>query len=151
MHKTLKDFLAAKLVDETDKLAQRALKIHVACIGGLGIHGLIANAHERGDGEAYTQMCHAHYEASIAFVACNLVKNYAFAAEVLAQLAVQTVDTDQPAAVAAYFVGKAETTVEDYAERCAPVTRISGVKGVRILRGEHALHAMRGVHVANAA
>lgn len=151
MHKTLKDFLAANLVDETDKLAQRALKIHAACIGGLGIHGLIANAHERGDGEAYTQMCHAHYEASIAFVACNLVKDYAFASEVVAQFAVDKVETDQPAAVAEFFVGKAENTIAAYAERCAPVTRISGVQSVRILRGEHALNAMRGVRVANAA
>ncbi len=148
MHKTLKDFLAAVLVDETDKLAQRALKIHFACIGA---SGLIANAHERGDGEAYTEVCKAHYEASLAFLAVNTVKDYDFAAEVVEQFAVDAVETDQPAAVAAFFVGKAENTIDTYAKRCAPVARISGCNSVRILRGEHARHAMRGVVVANAA
>ncbi len=151
MHKTLKDFLAAEHVDQTDKLAQRALKVHLACISSTGAHGLIANAHERGDGEALTEVSKAHYEASLAFLACNLVKDYAFASEVVAQFAVDKVETDQPAAVAEFFVGKAENTIAAYAERCAPVTRISGVQSVRILRGEHALNAMRGVRVANAA
>lgn len=152
MHKTLKDFVAARHVDETDKLAQRALKLHFACIGdGLGLNGLIANAHERGDAEAYTEVCHAHYEATAAFVLINQTKDYPFAGELLDRIVVQAVAADEPAAAAAYLVGKAENTVAAYAKRCAPVPRISGVTGVRILRGEHARHAMRGVVVANAA
>lgn len=151
MHKTVKDFLAATNVDETDKLAQRALKLHLACIGGLGIHGLIANVHERGDAEAYAEVSRAHYEASLAFVAIHQVKDYAFAGEVLERIVVQAVETDQPAAAAAFLVGQAENTIATYAERCKPVARISGIDSVRILRGEHARHAMRGVVVANAA
>ncbi len=148
MHKTLKAFVAATHVDETDKLAQRALVVHAACLGD---NGLIANAHERGDGEAYTAICHAHYEASMAFVAINQTKDYPFAADVLARMAVQAVETDQPAAVAAYFVGKAECTIAAFAKRCAPVCKIHGITSVRILRGEHAAHAMRDVVPANAA
>lgn len=147
MHKTLKAFLAATHVDETDKLAQRALQLHFACVGD---NGHIANAHERGDGEAYTEVCHAHYEASMAFVAINQTQDYPFAAEVLERFVVQAVETDQPAAVAAYFVGKAENTIAAYAERCKPVCRIHGITSVRILRGAHAVQAMVGVVPANA-
>jgi hypothetical protein len=147
MHKTLKDFVGAKLVDETDKLAQRALKAFGRCGGPTG---LIANANARGDIDAYLMVSRAHFEASAAFVLINQTKNYPFAEEVLAHMAV-SIEAEQPAAAAAYLVGNAEGIIEAFAHRCAPVCTISGVTSVYILRGEHAAFAMRDVVAANAA
>ncbi len=148
MHKTLKDFVGAAHVDETDKLAQRALNAFGKCGGPTG---LIANAYNRGDAEAYNEVSRAHYEASLAFVLINQEKAYPFAQEVLAGMVVQSVESDQPAAAAAFLVGSAETAIETYANRCAPVCMVSGIDSVRILRGAHAVEAMRGIIVANAA
>lgn len=148
MHKTLKAFLDATNLDETDKLAQRALVAFRKCGGPTG---LIANAYNRGDGEAYAEVSRAHYEASAAFVLINQHKDYPFAAELIAGMAVQAVNAQEPAAAAAYLIGLAENTIEAYANRCTPVCTITGIDSVRILRGEHAVEAMRGVVVANAA
>lgn len=143
MHKTLKDFVGATHVDATDKLAQRALK----AFGTLS--GFIANAYNRGDAEAYTEVSRAHFEASGAFVLINRTKNYPFAKEILAHMAV-SIESDQPAAAAAYLVGNAEAIIEAFAHRCTPVCMVSGVTSVQILRGEHAAFAMRDVVPANA-
>ncbi len=148
MHKTLKDFVGATHVDEIDKLAQRALKALGQCGGP---SGLIANAYNRGDEEAYTEVSRAHYEASIAFVLINKHKAYPFAEEVLAGLAVQDVQTSMAGAAAAFYTGSAEAIVEAFAERCRPVCQIVGDVGVVILRGAHAAAAMKDVVPANAA
>jgi hypothetical protein len=145
MHKTLKAFLGATHAEETDKLAQRALIAFASC------GALIANAYNRGDAEAYTEVSRAHYEASAAFVLINQHKVYPFADEVIAAMAVQAVNAEEPAAAAADLVGLAETTLAAYAHRCTPVCTMSGVDSVRILRGAHAVEAMRDVVVANAA
>ncbi|MCC7531146.1 MAG: hypothetical protein IT342_21750 [Candidatus Melainabacteria bacterium] len=145
MHKTLKDFVGATHVDETDKLAQRALMAYGKCAG------MIANAYNRGDAEAYSEVSRAHYEASAAFVLINQHKAYPFADEVIAGMAVQAVSAEEPAAAAAYLIGAAETTIAAYAHRCTPVCMVSGIDSVRILRGAHAIEAMRDVVAANAA
>ncbi len=150
MHTTLKAFLEGQHEDETDKLAQRALKAHGQLIGE---QGFIANAYERGDGEAYTAVCRAHLEASAAFILANEVKGYPFAETVLAQMPELAIagDAGTPTAAAAYLVGSAETAIAAYADRCAPVCRIIGHVGVRILRGAHAIAAMQGLVPANQA
>lgn len=148
MHKTVKDFVGAVHDDETDKLAQRALIVLGKCEGP---RGLIANAHNRGDAEAWTAVSRAHYEASLAFVLIHQTKGYAFGDEVLAGIAVQSVDAEDPAAAAAYLVDIAEPAIEAYADRCTPVCTIAGISSVRMLRGQHAANALHGVVVANAA
>jgi len=151
MHKTLKAFLEGTHEDAADQVAQRALLLHASLSGPTG---MLANAYQRGDAEAYTYAGHAHYQASAAFVVVNKAKGYPFAAEVLEQMPEfqivgDVADPTQVVLAAAHFLEQAESIAAAYAERCAPTYSIAGCKSVRILRGFHAAHAAQGLTPAN--
>lgn len=148
MHTTLKAFLAATHEDKLDQIAQRAMRLHEQMHGQSGLR---ANAWERGDAEAYTDVSHAHAACGAVITLINKAKKYPFAEDVLAQMPEFGIkgEIDDTEKFGEAIVTAAEQCVKLYAERCRPVCSIRGISSVRILRGAHALAAMRGLEVAN--
>lgn len=143
MYNSKKTFLEAKLEDELDRAAQRALVLDAELIE------LQLNARNAGYFGGIEACNRARGLCLLIFAMAHKQRSYSFVAEVsdgVAQLA-ESIDMERMLAVDELLVGL-ELGMEQLREALPPVTTVVG-GGVQIVRGDFVTLAMRDVVAAN--
>jgi hypothetical protein len=144
MFQSQKAFLNGKHTNAFDQLAQRALVVDAK------LAALQINAYNLGNSEAHEACRRARNAAFIAFALAHKERRYGFATDIAAHIDAvsQGIVTETGLEQCGNLVGQAESAAQELQPLLPGVCQVSG-GGVTILRGDHAVLAMRGTIPVN--